>query len=110
MRTITNTAVAFLSQHSSLDKDGLPSHVSNLTFASERGPYWEENGYTYVGTAEITVHMVEKQELIENKVQALRNEVIVIKAKSTMECTKIESQIQDLLSIGFSAIDDSIPF
>ena len=120
MPTITGKAIAILSKYNNLDEDGMPGNVNipHYTAPKEDGDYstWTEDGYVIIGEAEITLHVVSKEELIANKVSALRQEVKKTTAEATRNVTQLEGQINDLLAIGFSAPvrpvddDDSIPF
>lgn len=117
MPTITGKAVALIGKYNNLDKTGMPSSVSDVTYMKEgNNSYWEERGYTVIGEAEITIRVVSKEELIANKVLALRQEVKKTQAEATRKVKQLEGQINDLLAIGFSASvqavddDDSIPF
>jgi hypothetical protein len=56
-------------------------------------------GYTFVGEAELTVTVPDEKTLIDNKVQALREEAKSIRAAATAQVTRIEGQIQSLLAI-----------
>lgn len=120
MPTITGKAIAVLSSYGRLNEDGLPSGVNVPSYIAvkEDGDYrtWTEDGWTIIGEAEIILHVVSKEELIANKVSALRQEVKKTTAEATRKVTQLEGQINDLLAIGFSAPvrpvddDDSIPF
>jgi hypothetical protein len=107
MPTITGKAIAILSQYSTLDKNGMPNGVDVPSYIAvkEDGDYstWTEDGYTIIGEAEITLHVVSKEELVANKVSALRQEVKKTTAEATRKVTQLEGQINDLLAIGFSA-------
>jgi hypothetical protein len=118
MQTMTSTATAILSKYGNLNEDGMPDHAADLIFlrqSSDLGT-WTNDGYTVIGTAEITVTVFDKETIIANKIDAMRSEIVSIKADAYQKVVKIEGRIQDLLAIGFSApvtpIDDdgSIPF
>ena len=116
MPTITGKAIALLSKYNNLDETGMPASVNEVTYMKEgNNSYWEEQGYTVIGEAEITLHVVSKEELVANKVSALRQEVKKTTAEATRKVTQLEGQINDLLAIGFNAPvrpvdDDSILF
>lgn len=99
---VTATVTAYVSPHSSLSPADLakPGSVSNLTFW---GKHMDDSaakmGYTKVGTAQITVTLIEQNELIANKIEALKGEAAGIRAEATAKCTRIEKQIQNLLCI-----------
>lgn len=58
-------------------------------------------GDTYIGEATITVEVPDERTLIDNKVEALREEVKATRAEATAKVTKLEGQIQQLLAIEF---------
>jgi hypothetical protein len=76
--------------------------VRRLQFMADDTPYWRGLGYTYVGPAEITVDVPDLRELVENKINALREQATTIRAEATAKCTEIEGQIQNLLAIEYS--------
>lgn len=100
---VTSTALAFVSPHSSLSPTDLakPENIAELTFGRVGGSadYWISSGYTQVGTAEITVELIDREQMVSNKIAALREQAASIRAKATAECTKIEGQIQQLLCL-----------
>lgn len=55
--------------------------------------------YVCIGTAEITLDLVDEATMVDGKVEALRAEVKSIKAKAEMESTALEGKIQQLLAI-----------
>lgn len=120
MPTITGKSIAVLHKYGKLNENGLPDNINDVAYIriKEDGDYstWTEDGYTIIGEAEITLHVVSKEELVANKVSALRQEVKKTTAEATRKVTQLEGQINDLLAIGFSAPvrpmddDDSIPF
>lgn len=104
MKKVTGTVTAWLSKHSMVTPKELaaakPEIVGNLVyFNGDRD--WSGEGYTRVGAAEITVELIEGDELIANKVAALRAEKTAIRAEATAKETEIEGQIQNLLAITY---------
>lgn len=100
----TATLLAFVSPHSGINPADLskPSVISMLTLIGEGSrAYFEGEGYTYAGNAEVSFEPIGMKELVENKIEALRNEAATIRAKATKDVTRIEGQIQNLLAIGF---------
>lgn len=114
MPTITGKAIAILSKYNNLDKDGMPNNIDDPYYVrvNENGDYsfWTKDGYTIIGEAEITINVFDKKQIVKNKVAALRIEVSKIRADSQMAVTRIESQINDLLAIGYAPNEDGIPF
>ena len=112
-RKINGKVQVLLSSYQNLDKDGMPTSVAGLTYTAD-SKWYIENGYTLIGEATIDVTVVEKQQIIDNKIQSLRAEAKAIQAEATMKATKIDQKIRDLLSIGFdgslSTDELDIPF
>lgn len=115
---ITGALKAYLSPHSSLSPKDLakPSVLQSLSFWGEDTKYADQNGYTFVGMATITFTPLGQDALISNKIDALRNEAVTIRADATAKVTRIESQIQNLLClendtpISGKVDDDDLPF
>ena len=98
-RTITARTKAWFSSASDGPEDlqGDPLHaVNTLSFY---GSDMRNMGWTLVGEADITVHVVDEQELVANKVDALRAEKSKTLADAQMKATEIDSKIQKLLAI-----------
>jgi hypothetical protein len=64
-------------------------------------------GYTFAGTAEVTLDLLDQNALVNNKVAALREQAAGIRAGATAKCTRIEGQIQQLLCIENSPAGDA---
>jgi hypothetical protein len=96
-----------------------PKSIDSLMFnhapAEGRDDFFAKAGYTLVGTATITIALMDRDTLVSNKIDALRNEAAGIRAEATKKCTEIEGKIQQLLCIenravpSFAEVDD-IPF
>ena len=101
---VTAMMHAYLHKESDVTPQELQSDkgVQRMTFFSDNSKFWTEQGYTYVGPAQITVEVPELRELVENKVAALRDEAAATRAEATRRCTEIEAQIQNLLAIEFT--------
>jgi len=96
-------------------KAWLPDHASHRDMEALRGndgdriadvlAYTKHDmksiGYTLIGEAEITVHIVDEQAIVENKVESLRAEKQKVLAEATNNATEIERQIQTLLAITY---------
>jgi len=61
-----------------------------------------KHGYTRIGTATIEFHLIDRSEMIENKVVALQAEMQTIKADAQVKVQKLEDQLQSLLAIEVS--------
>lgn len=98
---ITITMHAHIQPSSTLTPQDLQTEqgVRQLAFFSHNDKYWAEQGYTYVGPATVTVEVPDMRDLVGNKVAALRQQEVAIRADATAKCTAIQSQIQSLLAI-----------
>ena len=70
--------------------------INGLTFSTSD---MTRIGWTLVGTATIEVDFVSVDQMVDNKVAALRQEAISVRAEATARCTQIEGQINQLLAI-----------
>jgi hypothetical protein len=100
MTTVTTKVKAWIGPHSSVSPADLIAgkRIEDLYFS---GLNMTSAGWTTVGEAEITVHLVDEKAMVENKVEALREEAKAIRAEAHMKCTIIEEQIQNLLAITY---------
>jgi hypothetical protein len=99
MTTATIKTKAWVTQYSSTSPE-------NLLAGDLRGlSYYESDmtsaGWTLVGDAEVTVTLIDKRTMIDNKIAALREEAKTVRAEATAKVTKIEGQIQNLLALSF---------
>lgn len=103
-RTITATVGAWLTSSEYVGPDDLnktPEHVINvLSFVAHD---MTKRGWTRVGDAEITITLVDEKTLISNKVGALRNELQAVRAEAQLRANDLESKIQKLLAIEYTA-------
>lgn len=101
---VKGTLVAYIGKDSYLKPKDLqrPECLSSLLM-TKRGTadYFIKQGYTEVGEVEVIFHPVPAKELVTNKIDALKQEAKLLRAETTAKVTKIEAQIQNLLSIGF---------
>jgi hypothetical protein len=97
--TVTATMKAWIPDSSSISPQALQSgEIGGLYYVDSD---MTSVGWTLAGEADITVRLVGTQELVDNKVMALREEAKAIRAEATAKCTQIESQIQNLLALPF---------
>lgn len=61
-----------------------------------------KQGWTKIGMATIEFDLIDRNEMIENKVVALRAEMQTIKADAQVKVQKLEDQLQSLLAIEVS--------
>lgn len=108
---MSQTAIlkAFLSPYSNVGPGDLdsPNILGNLSFISGDGEYHIKNGYTHVGSAEISFTKLDHEKIVENKIEGLRQEAQAIRAEATAKVTRLEAHIQTLLAIG---CDESLVF
>ena len=78
-----------------IKRDG-PKCVGRLTYCEHD---MSASGWSYIGTAEITLDLVDDKIMVDNKIETLRAEVKSIKAKAEMQATALEGKIQQLLAI-----------
>jgi hypothetical protein len=100
---VTATMGAFLPKESSATPQELQTEkgIRRMSFFTDK-EYWIGIGYTYIGEATITVEVPDERTLIDNKVEALREEIKTTRAEATAKVTKLEGQIQQLLAIEYA--------
>jgi hypothetical protein len=101
---VTSTMHAFISPNSTVTPQVLATDkgIRHMAFFGDK-EFWIKQGYTHIGEATITVDVPSERELVDNKVAALREEIVTTRADATAKCTRIEGQIQQLLCIENSA-------
>lgn len=97
MATVTFKTKAWISQYDrhTLEQLGKPEVAAQLYYSPET----LGDGYTFAGDAVTTLELLDERALVDNKVMALREQAAGIRAEATAKVTRIESQIQQLLSI-----------
>ena len=101
-RTITTTLNVVASQHCEFTlEDYATKDAQEL---AQRLSYWPthwdiDGGGSLVGTAEVTITLHDADDLIANKVAALRAEKAQTLAEAEAKATRLERQIQQLLAI-----------
>lgn len=100
------TATAYLGSSSLMSPEELHNAspeelVKHLTFRDE-SPFWVEIGYTKVGIAKIDIELAPQNDMINNKIEALRAEMQMVKADAQVKVQKLEDQLQSLLAIEVS--------
>lgn len=101
-RTITTTLNVVASQYCSFTPTDYAT-ADGQTLAQGLA-YWPthftlDSGFSKVGTAEVTITLHDPDELIGNKVAALKAEKAQTLADAQAKATRLESQIQQLLAI-----------
>jgi hypothetical protein len=100
MKTIKATTKAWLPRHAS-PEDLLGDSVRAVSAMTYSYYEMQHHGWTLVGDAEITVSLVDEDQIILNKVDSLRAEKDKIIADAQVKANAIEGQIQNLLAIEF---------
>lgn len=72
--------------------------VTNLSYASNNMTL---AGWVLAGEATISVELVNTDQLIENKVAALKKELQLVRANAERQAMDIEGKIQNLLAITY---------
>lgn len=82
---------------------GFKSAVNAVTFydVTEYGndPDRVPDGWVRIGHAEVTLHLISADKLVDNKVESLRAELTSTRAEAEAKCTQIQRQINTLLAI-----------
>lgn len=101
MKTITATVGAWLTEWRGPDDlaHGAERAVTALAYSEQD---MTRQGWTRAGEATITVEIVAEQELVDNKVAALREELKTERVKADMKLADIELKIQKLLAITYT--------
>lgn len=109
---ISGRAIALVSNYTNFDPakpDETPAHAFALVSeesVDEQGAlsaFWSEDGYVMVGTAEITVTLLDRKDMTVGAVKSLRAKKAKILAEAQREATRIEERIQSLLAIEYEA-------
>lgn len=100
---VTTTMFAFLPSSSDATPQQLQTEkgVRQLSYFSSKD-YWLGLGYAFIGEATVTLDVPDERTLVDNKVEALRQEVKATRAEASAKVTQLEGQIQNLLAIDFS--------
>ena len=109
---ISGRAIALVSNYTNFDPakpDETPAHAFALVSeesVDEQGAlsaFWSKDGYVMVGTAEITVTLLDRKDMTVGAEKSLRAEKAKILAEAQREATRIEERIQSLLAIEYEA-------
>lgn len=98
------TTTAWLNSDSSMSPEQIlnasGNHLVSATLLSNLD--MSTHGFTKIGTATIEFDLIDRSEMIENKVVALQAEMQTIKADAQVKVQKLEDQLQSLLAIEVS--------
>jgi len=95
MKTVTGTTVAWLYPWKSKES---PEEFSNLSFVDCD---MTDQGYVKVGTATITVELIDNKEIVNGQLSMLNEAKRRVQAEAEKALTEIETQIQSLLAIEY---------
>lgn len=112
-KSTTHTAElhAWLSSYQRIEGlfDSSPERLASALSYSTSGPgeksYYENEGYTYVGKATVSVKVAPPKEILQSKVKGLQAQKQAVLAKAQKEATELEGQIQKLLAITFDEVE-----
>ena len=101
---LTSTATAWITSHCRLSPEQIlnPTGDQLLRDVAFTDLDMSTHGYTKIGTATIEFDLIDRNEMIDNKVVALRAEMQTIKADAQVKVQKLEDQLQSLLAIEVS--------
>lgn len=103
-RTVTATTKAWLTQsYGPEDLLLAPEEVVKRLYYTNQG--MTTLGWTCVGTAAVTVELVEEKKLVDNKIEALKGELQSTLAAAEMAANKIRGQIQNLLALTYESTE-----
>lgn len=98
MKTVTATTNAWLYDTCYGPQDLLnatPVQVIGMVSYGDK----RSEGWTLVGTAEVTVKLVSEDQMVLNKVESLRKEITKTRADAEVKAKHLEQQVQQLLAI-----------
>ena len=95
------TITAWLTKHSRLSPEQILTAtgeelVDSVSFTNLD---MSTQGYTKIGVATIEFELINRDEMIQNKVVALRAELQGVKAEAQVKVQRLEEQLQSLLAI-----------
>ena len=95
------TITAWLSKHSRLSPEQILTATSEqlVDSTSFTNLDMSSQGYTKIGVATIEFDLIDRNEMIDNKVIALRAELQGVKAEAQVKVQRLEEQLQSLLAI-----------
>lgn len=103
-RTFTGTINVFLTEYPSIGpNDMIEGNDAKVIRGLQFSPLdMTSAGWSKVGTAEVTVTIVSNDEIVANKVDALRKQQQTVRAEAEAKSQRIEEQIQSLLAITYT--------
>ena len=95
MKTITGTTTAWLTGHRQ-EWNSDPEDIEHLTFSITD---MSQNGWIRVGEAEITVHLIDREEITKGQIDNLNEIKRQLQADHEVKMNVLEGRIQSLLAI-----------
>ena len=106
MNTFTQTVTAWIPGHCSFTPSDFAAQKSGIAgalgYTEDPNSSMGEHGWTKVGIAEITLHLIDNDQMVLNKIDALKAEAKKTRADAAVRCNEIENQIQNLLAITYT--------
>lgn len=106
MNSFTQKVTAWLPKYAYLTPEDFaaqkPGIAGALGYTSNPKQDMGEQGWTKLGTAEITLHLIDNDTMVLNKIESLKAEAKKTRAEATKRCNEIEGQIQNLLAITYT--------
>ena len=98
---ITSTSTAWITSHCRLSPEQIlnPTGDQLLRDVVFIDLDMTDCGYTKIGTATIEFDLIDRSEMVDNKVAALRAELQGVKADAQVKVQRLEEQLQSLLAI-----------
>lgn len=86
---------------------GNGKYISSLSFFRDGTDmsYWIKSGYALIGHANITVDLLQTQEIVAAQVDALREQQKVMRAEAHKKDVQLEGLIQSLLAIDHKPVE-----
>ena len=101
---VISTAIAWITPHCNLSPEQIlnPTGDQLVREVAFINLDMTDHGYTKIGTATIEFDLIDRNEMIDNKVAALQAELQTVKADAQVKVQKLEDQLQSLLAIEVS--------
>jgi hypothetical protein len=98
------TITAWLTKHSRLSPEQILTATGEQLVDSVAFTNLDvsTHGYTKIGTATIEFDLIDRNEMIDNKIVSLRAELQGVKADAQVKVQKLEDQLNSLLAIEVS--------
>jgi hypothetical protein len=101
MRTEQGKIKAYISEYRTIDEVKRYEGEDLLNMVSFSNFDLTDNGYTVIGEAEISLRVLDEDQILSNKIASLTRQKQSIIAEAQAKATVIEGQIQSLLAITY---------